>query len=121
MVNKKVSASDETQMMKIMNMIIMKMMIKKRRRRREKRFIHRVYLSITSCSCHWQVETHIRSLDDSSLLAQSSSSSLLLSCTHKPLPGACCSYKWFDIHCNLSSECTIQKNLKGLYNNLFHF
>jgi len=120
MVNKKVSASDETQMMKIMNMIIMKkMMIKKRRR--EKRFIHRAYLSITSCSCHWQVETHIRSLDDSSLLTQSSSSSLLLSCTHKPLPGACCSYKWFDIHCNLSSECTIQKNLNGLYNNLFHF
>lgn len=42
MVNKKVSASDETQMMKIMNMIIMKKMIKKRRR--EKRFIHRAYL-----------------------------------------------------------------------------
>lgn len=48
MVNKKVSASDETQTMKIMNMMIMKkMMIEKRRRRREKRFIHRAYLSIT--------------------------------------------------------------------------
>ena len=48
MVNTIVSASDETQTMKIMNMMIMKkMMIEKRRRRREKRFIHRAYLSIT--------------------------------------------------------------------------
>lgn len=104
-----------------MTIIIMKIMIKKRRRRREKRFIHRAYLCITSCSCHWPADTHIRNLEDSTLLTPSSSSSWLLSCTHKPLPGACCSQKWSDIHCNLSLECTIQKNLKGLYNNLFHF
>lgn len=89
-------------------------MIKKRRRRR-------AYLCITSCSCHWPAETHIRNLEDSTLLTPSSSSSWPLSCTHKPLPGACCSQKWSDIHCDLSLECTIQKNLKGLYNNIFHF
>ena len=52
-------------MIKIMTIIIMKkIMIKKRRRRREKRFIHRAYLCITSCSSHWPAETHIRNLED---------------------------------------------------------
>lgn len=106
-----------------MNMIMMmKWWSKRRRGRKRRRFIHTAYLCIASCSCHWPVELRIRSLEDSALLTQlSCSSSLLLSSTHNPLSGACCPNKWPDIHYNLSSQCTIQKNLKGPYINLFHF
>ena len=95
-------------------------MIKKRRRRREKKIYtqgislyHFLLFPLASGNPHQEPRGLV--------LTPSSSSSWLLSCTHKPLPGACCSQKWSDIHCDLSLECTIQKNLKGLYNNSFHF
>lgn len=87
----------------------------------EEEKIYTEYISITSCSCHWPAEIHITSLDESPLpIPLSCSSTLLLSLRYHSLSGACCSYKWPDTHCNLSSQCTIQMNLKGLHINLFH-